>query len=305
VLDRIQAGDTTRLDVRYFISRIQAADDPEQAAANAISLVRGSFARYLAAKQNASDAFEVKVTALQAVISVPSDIVVSVSATAASHGLTPEPLAAARERMIAQFDALPTTITGWTEWLVDFFAADRTAFTALLEGDASTALYVMRGGKQGGPPTAAEFQRLKQAILLWLQGKTFYEIERQLGATDDEVDCCPRTRDLVLKVCNRRLYLIFSALAEIATALCAERELPYPQPSVLETLAVAVRKGFDSPQKIAFDHAQVTKMSRVRTHAAYTQTITKPPALAGQTFEMLLSQIETRMLFAGISNTFL
>lgn len=302
VLDRIQAGDVTGLDVRYFISRIQAAENPEQAAENAISLVRGSFSRYLAAKQNAADAFEAKVSALQAIISQPTDLAVTVSATAASHGLTPEPLAAARERMIAQFDALPTTTTGWAEWLIDFFAENRGAFTALLERDASTALYVMRGNKQGGPPTAAEFQGLKEAILLWLRGKTFYTVERRLGAADNAIDCCPRTRDLILKLCTRRFYLIFSALAEMATALYTEKEQACPQPSVLETLAVAVRKGFDTPQKIAFDHAQTTKMSRVRTHAAFAQKVTNPPVLAGQTFEVLLDQIETRLLFADISN---
>ena len=41
VLDRIQAGDTNSLDVRYFVSRIQAAEDPDLAAANAYSARHG------------------------------------------------------------------------------------------------------------------------------------------------------------------------------------------------------------------------------------------------------------------------
>lgn len=305
VLDRIQGGDTAGLDVRYFISRIQAADDPAQAAENAIALVRGSFSRYLAAKQNAATAFEAKVSALQVIISQPTDIAVAVSATAASHGLTPEPLAAARERMLAQFDHLPTSTTGWVEWLIDFFVQDVASYLGLLESDAATALTVMRGSKQGGPPTAEEFERFKQAILHWLRGQTFYQIERQLGVEEDDVECCPRARDLVLKLANRRLYLIFSAIAETATALYAEKEQACPQPSVLETLAVAIRKGFDSPVKVAFDQSQTIRLSRVRTHAAYAQMITNPPALEGQTFEAVLHEIEIRRLFAGISNTVL
>ncbi|MCP3475606.1 hypothetical protein NLM33_35620 [Bradyrhizobium sp. CCGUVB1N3] len=87
------------MDVRYFVSRIQAAEDPEQAAAKALTLVRRSFSKYLAERQNAMQAFEEKVTALQAVIAEGADANVDVYAIAASHGLTAEPLTAVRARM--------------------------------------------------------------------------------------------------------------------------------------------------------------------------------------------------------------
>lgn len=91
-------------------------------------------------------------------------------------------------------------------------------------------------------------------------------------------------------------------MGEIAKQLYAEREMAPPQPSVLETLAVAIRKGLDTPQKIAYDQASAIRRSRVRSHASFTQDIPNPPDLAGQPYEVLLHQIETRVLFAGINN---
>lgn len=145
VLDRIQSGDTNSLDVRYFISRIQAADDPEQAAENALNTVRRSFSKFLADRRNEAENFETKVLALQAVIAQPSDIDADVSAIAASYGLAADPLAKARARMEADFESLPTSIGGWVEWLIQFFKADRQSYEALMELDAGIALSVMRG----------------------------------------------------------------------------------------------------------------------------------------------------------------
>jgi hypothetical protein len=302
VLDRIHAGDTDNLDVRYFVSRIQAAEDPEQAAANALALVRRSFSKYLADRQNAMQAFEEKVAALQAVIAEGAHANVDVYAVAASHGLTAEPLGSAREHMEANLENLPTSITGWLEWLIDFFHGDRRAYAALMDSDTQTALSIMRGSKQGGPPTAAEFAKLKGALSLWLQGRPYREIETRLGVATAAIGFCPRTRDLILKFANRRLYLILSAVGEIAKQLYIDRGIAPPQPSVLETLAAAIRKGLDTPQKVAYDQASAIARSRVRTHASFAQDIPNPPALAGHTYEIVLHQIETRIVFAGINN---
>jgi hypothetical protein len=302
VLDRIQQGETNSLDVRYFVSRIHAAEDPEQAAASALTLVRRSFSRYLAERQNAAQAFEEKVAALQAVIAEGADANMDVYAIAASHGLTAEPLGAARARMEANLENLPTSIGGWLDWLVDFFDAEREAYAALMDSDVQTALAIMRGTKQGGSPTAAEFAKLKGALSLWLQGRPYREMEAQLGVAAAAIRCCPRSRDLILKLANRRLYLILSAVGEIAKQLYADREIAPPQPSVLETLAAAIRKGLDTPQKVAYDQASTTKRSRVRTHGAFGQDIPNPPELTGQPYEIVLEQIQMRLLFAGINN---
>jgi hypothetical protein len=301
VLDRIQAGDTNSPIARYFVSRIQAAEDPEQAATNALALVRRSFSKYLAERQNALPAFEAKIAALQAAIAQEADANVSIFAIAASHGLMAAPLGAARARMEAGIEELPTSILGWLEWLIDFFHADREAYAALMDTDAQTALGIMRGKKQGTPPTAAEFEKLKGALSLWLQGRPYREIEARLEGAP-ATGYCLRARDLIMKLASRRLYLILSAVGGVAKQLYAEREMASPEPSVLETLAVAIRKGLDTPQKIALDHVSTTVRSRVRTHAAFAQEIPNPPDLAGQTYEAVFHQIEILRLFAPRNN---
>src|ERR1700693_1507161 len=103
----------------------------------------------------------------------------------------------------------------------------------------------MRGSQTGGALTVQEFNKLKEALRLWLRGRPYIDIERALGARAHEIKCCPRTRDLILKLTNRRLYLVVSAVAAVATQVYEAHGQHPPQPSVIETLAVAVRKGFD------------------------------------------------------------
>jgi DEAD/DEAH box helicase len=299
VLDRIQAGNVADLQVRYFISRVQAAEDPQQAADNVLSMVHRSFSQFLAIRANQQETFELKVEALRSMLIAEGPVEPNVAAVAASHGLASNPLAVIQTRLQATLNQLPTTIIGWTDWLVDFFQSDRASYAALLEQDASTALYVMRGSKTGGPLTGQEFTKLKIALRLWLQGRAYVDIERALGATVQNVKCCPRSRDLILKLTNRRLYLVLSAVAAVANQVYEANGLHAPQPAVLETLAVAVRKGFDTPDKVAYDHIQQTIRSRVMLHAAFSERFAAPLTLQGQPYEVVLDQVSTRLAFSG------
>ena len=130
----------------------------------------------------------------------------------------------------------------------------------------------------------------------------YREIEARLGVAEAALKCCPRSRDLILKLANRRLYLIVSAIGEIANELYAERDVAAPQPSVLETLAVAIRKGLDTPQKVAYDQASTKTRSRVRIHADFARDIPNPPGLAGQSYDVVLDQIAMRIMSTAINN---
>jgi DNA-binding transcriptional LysR family regulator len=43
----------------------------------------------------------------------------------------------------------------------------------------------------GGALTAQEFNKVKEALRLWLRGRPYIDIERALGATAQEIKCCP------------------------------------------------------------------------------------------------------------------
>ncbi|MAH70235.1 MAG: hypothetical protein G4V63_32495 [Candidatus Afipia apatlaquensis] len=158
------------------------------------------------------------------------------------------------------------------------------------------------GTKQGSPPTNAEFDRLANALLFWLGGRPYREIELELGTDSAKLECCWRARDLVLKLANRRLYLILSAIGGTASQLYISRGVSPPQPSVLETLAVAIRKGFDTPQKVAYDQVSKIKRPRIGVHINFAQDVPKPPELEGQSYEIVRDRVETRLMFAAITN---
>src|SRR5271169_378075 len=103
--------------------------------------------------------------------------------------------------------------------MVDFFQSDQASYEALLGEDASIVNYVIRGKKKGGSPNAEEFSRLKEGLRAWIKGQPLREIELALGVPSNKLKCCPRARDLVLKLANRSLYLIGTSLVEVAKAV--------------------------------------------------------------------------------------
>jgi ATP-dependent RNA helicase HelY len=120
--------------------------------------------------------------------------------------------------------------------------------------------------KEAAPPTAKEFALLKAGLRAWVMGRPFKDIEAALGVPQRKIKCCPRAHDLVLKLANRRLYLIAASMVEVARLVFLAQDTNPPQPAVLETLAIAIRKGLDTPDKIAFAHRRPAIRSRVLLH---------------------------------------
>ena len=197
-------------------------------------------------------------------------------------------------------DAIPTTVVGWSDWLIDFLAEDTEARVALLEKDADLINVVTRGKKAGGTTKPTEFARLKAGLHGWLKGKPFDEIEVALGVDLLRVGTCNRARDLVLKLANRRFYMISAAIAELAKVKLASTGREPANPAVLEILAVALRRGFDTPEKAAFAHLNPSIRTRVGLHRAFDKQLGGIEPLMGRSFLVVLNHIETRLLFANV-----
>jgi len=297
LLDRIQMGDIHNPGVRYFANRVRAGEQPENAADNAIAMVRRSFAAFRAHRANADADFEQKLQALGAVLATDAGNA-DITTIAASTGLPDAPLISAQTRFQDDPAAIPDTILSWSDWLVDFFQSDTASYESLLGEDAETVNYVVRGKKKGGPPTDGEFELLKVALRAWLTGLPLQEIETALGVPNNKLKCCPRARDLVLKLANRSLYLIGASMVEIARSVLTAQGLVAPQPAVLETLPVAIRKGLDTPDKVAFAYCRPSVRSRVLMHTNFAATIGEPILLHGQDYAMVLADITRRLMFA-------
>lgn len=300
ILDLIQTGIAADPTVRYFVSRVRAGETAEHATQKAIEVVQRSFAAYKAKQADEEAIFGQKVDALKLLLDQATTDA-TVATIAASTGMADQPLLVIQQRFQANITAIPASIPAWVDWIVDFFVSDTMSFEALLGNDTSTVTYVVRGKKTGGDLTPAEFSRLKAGLQAWISGRPFNEIELALGAAAARVKRCPRARDLVLKVANRSLYLIGAAIVEVAKGVYAAASLQPPQPAVLDTLAFALRKGLDTPDKIAFAHRRPTIRSRVLIHRSFAQELGTPAPLAGETFEAVLSQTTARLAFSSLA----
>lgn len=298
LLDRIQAGEVDDPGVRYFLSRLRAGEGEEQTADLPVALMARSFQ---ARKANAGAEFDAKLAMLRSALEAGVDAAQAVTMkVAAFSGMQLEPLTALTARIEADIENLPPTIIGWCEWLVDFFIVDRVSYALLFGSDVETVKAVTRGHKTGGDITDAELTLLKPGLRAWLSGEPFTAIEVALGVDPAKVRTCKRARDFVLRLMNRRLYMIAGAVTALVQHVLAENGRVSPNPAVLEILGVAVRKGLDLPEKVALAHRSPSIRSRVVLHRSYAaSTVNRPDQLSAD-FQTILRSIDAHLAFGAM-----
>ncbi|MGF7163315.1 hypothetical protein FHS85_004978 [Rhodoligotrophos appendicifer] len=186
------------------------------------------------------------------------------------------------------------------QWLVDFLIADRASYALLFGGDVETVKAVTRGKKTGGDSTVAEIALLKPALRAWLTGAPFASIEAALGVAPSKFKTCKRSRDFVLKLMNRRFYMIAGALAALVQHALQEAGKVTANPAALEVMAVAIRKGLDSPDKIAFAHRSTAIRSPVILHRSYADRFPNREDQMGTDFQTILRSIDAHLAFADL-----
>ena len=122
-------------------------------------------------------------------------------------------------------------------------------YALLFGGDVDTVKAVTRGKKTGGDSTDAEMALLKPALRAWLSGAPFAEIEAALGVAPANIRTCKRSRDFVLRLMNRRFYMIAGALTALVRHELQKADKVSANPAVLEILAIAIRKGLNFPRR--------------------------------------------------------
>lgn len=301
LLDRIQAGELSGAGVRYLLSRLRAGEAQDTAVDKAVEMVSRSFAGYQARIANEHAAFDEKIGALKTALETGTEEAsVPVVQIAAFTGLSVEPLAAIAARVEAEIDALPSTVCGWMEWLIDFMIADRASYALLFGSAVETVKAVTRGKKAGGDSTAAEMGLLKIALAAWLTGEPFDRIEASLGVPADKIGVCKRTRDLINGIANRQLYMVASAAAEVINQTLTAKGKVAANPAVLEILAYAIRRGLDSPEKVAFAYRTPSARSRVLLHRAFAEKVGDRPPMLGFNFEHVMRHLDAVLTFGSI-----
>ena len=106
----------------------------------------------------------------------------------------------------------------------------------------------------------------------------------------------------MLKIVNRKLYLISAGLAELTKAKFTETGVQDPCPAVLEIFAYAIRAGFDTPEKVAFAHHRPGIRTRVATHRACARQVGALPPQDAASFRDLLRHVQAALAFGGLDN---
>lgn len=304
LLDSIQAGDLSGAGVRYFLSRLRAGEAEETAVEKAVEMISRSFAAYQARQAKEHEEFDLKLGSLKTALDTATkETSVPVMQIAAFTGLAVEPLAAIAAKVEAEIDALPSTVCGWMEWLVDFLIADRASYALLFGNAVETVKAVTRGAKTGGDSTDAEMALLKTALAAWLRGEPFYQIEAALGVPANKIGVCKRTRDLINQIANRQLYMIAAAATEVIRQTLLTKDKVAANPAVLEILAYAIRRGLDSPEKVAFAYRTPSARSRVLLHRAFAEKIGDREPMLGSDFEQVMRHLDAVLAFGAFDRS--
>jgi hypothetical protein len=278
VLDKLMAGDLTDPDVRYTVNRFAVLREVEGGTEEPTHLfdLTKSFASYLALKRNAQQLFTQKVARFKTAISaaMPGALDNATAILATQSGLSAQLLMNLRDRLRDQLDDPPTSVLGWLEWTLSWLDQDAQARDALF-GDSGPDICAMLGKPAKEGVANGDFLKLLPALKAWIAGKTIREIEIALGGSPDSdapsQRMCPRARELVGDLIPRGLSFTLSLISKVMKDLLATDARPEINMHLIETLPAAIRKGYDTPEKLTFASQHKAILSRVQMHIAYAK----------------------------------
>ncbi|MRG73923.1 DEAD/DEAH box helicase [Alphaproteobacteria bacterium HT1-32] len=280
ILDRISSADLTDGDVEYALNRLGTSIAPENAETEAKTRfdVKNSFAGFLAERRNALEEFNAKVQGLNEVLAKRTDEAddTALGELARQSGAPISVLKTLKLKLMDDIGTLPNTIPGWASWVIAWLEKDDTARDAILTRDRR-AIRGAAGLKKDGPLSAGAVKGLEPGIIAWLTGAPIRDIERQLGGDPEKNLICPQARELISQV----IPLSFSFAAGLVSRTASEIEDiatgSATSIAVTECFATGIRRGFDTPNKLAFADIKRGFISRVHAHKAFAEAIEKPP----------------------------
>lgn len=282
VLDRISNSNDLDEDVEYVLDRFAAntSDDQDRESFLSGLDIRQSLAAFHARTRKSTAHFEEQLAQLrQAIADRPGDTSdLFLVGLASQTGISLSILEKLRNYLLTVHDSPPQTVAAWLQLTIDWLHVDTSARTALLHRD----LQYLR--QTVGKPSAADiepedFRRLTKGLTSWIQGRPLREIEIDLGGNPAVNLECPQARVLITRFVLSSLPFVAAIVARVALADSEESEAFTSSRSVLECLPFAVRRGLDSPSKVAFAYLYVSeeRLSRVQIHSLYAAKMAQHP----------------------------
>lgn len=275
VLDRITQGEVADADVRYMVNRMAALRGVEgQEEPTLLFDLRKSLGAFGARKRVAEQEFETKIADLKKRIAeeAPEGVDNTTSALASQSGLSMDLLLRLKKRIADAAGSLPVTVPDWISWTVNWLSEDEDARASLLH-DVKRPVLGACGGKKDGEVTAVELALILPGLLAWVGGKPLAEIEAELGGEPNSDSAakrsCPRARDLVGSAIPRGFSFVMGLVSYVIEEVDAFDRQEDLDRQLVECLGTAVRKGFDTPEKVVFAGENPTVLSRVQLHALW------------------------------------
>jgi len=277
VLDRLMQGESLDADVRYMVNRMATFHETEAGEEPTLLFdLRKSLGAFATSKRQAEAEFEAKIIELKKAIAkeILDEVDNTMAALASQSGLSMTLLSNLKKRISASMGLLPVTVEDWLIWTVNWLAEDESARTSLVY-DVKRSVLGACGRKKDGEITGEELTFILPGLLAWIGGKPLAYIEKELGGNPDAgsltKQVCPRARELVGGVIPRSLSFVMGLVSHVVKEVDpfdAQENLSH---QLVECLGTAVRKGYDTPEKVFFAGNHPTILSRVQMHELWSQ----------------------------------
>ncbi len=275
VLDRLMQGAGENSDVLYTINRMIVLRELEDGQTPEVLFdLRRSFGAYRAHRNSAEKEFAEKIEHLKKAISdqEKGEIDESIAILASQSGLSAELLTALKDRIRADTGALPLSVDEWLSWTVQWLIDDEDARSWLL-GDVEASILAVCGKKKGEDIEPVDLTHVLGGLHAWTSGKPLCDIEESLGgepnAKAPTKRMCPRARALVGTVIPRGISFILGLISHVVEDVDPFEQQKDLDRQLVESLSAAVRRGFDSTEKLFFASDNPAILSRVQVHQAW------------------------------------
>ncbi|MGD6900445.1 DEAD/DEAH box helicase [Bacillus infantis] len=275
VLDRISEGRLEDLEVRYTINRLAALKAEADVVLSEDVILR-SFGVFLAKNNQLEENYVQKIEKLWeeakgALDSKPDLFEIKL---ASQSGIPFNLLERLKLKLLTSAGYLPTSISDWIDWTINWLIEDSESREYLLQDVYSPALAA------AGQPSSASLDGSVLSTLLpgiqgWISGKSLNEIESLLGGDPNgstaTAKLCPRARALVATFIPRGISFIIMVVSQMVEELELYALQDGLNKSLINSLSIAVRKGFDSLEKLEFANTHKNIHGRVQLHMLFEQ----------------------------------
>lgn len=134
-------------------------------------------------------------------------------------------------------------------------------------------------------------QLVRPGVIAWISGAPLCEIETSLGGNPEIDLICPRARTLVMSFIPLGLSFAVGLASYAARKIERYDQGQMGPVSVIECMASAIRKGFDTPEKLAFSEVYKPLLTRVQLHQKYADIMPDISRENGEPYGAIITKI--------------